>query len=218
MSRQIAIAELQNNPHFWYMYLKWFRGFDDKNEINLDEAMEVINIDQNQSYRYEEDFFSDINNENIKFIDEKLNDNISVYIEFRENEIVFFLNEIYIGNLGGHFEAWSLTWEELLAFEKYPLLFLLLLPMVGVEQAQVEGAKEFVAKHLKTIPSFEKEASYIAYCIVNGLVIDVPFFDKTNIGIANQQNHSVRNIEKYPHHQDNMIALNIALSEFVKSP
>ena len=217
MSRQITIAELQDNPYFWYMYLKWFRGFDDKNEINLDEALEVIDIDQNQSHRYEEDLFSDIDDENIKFIDEELSDDMSIYIEFQENEIVFFLNEIYIGNLGGHFEAWLLTWEELLAFEKYPSLFLLLLPMVGVERAKVEEAKEFIAKHLRTIPSFEKEAIYIAYCIVNGLVIDEPFFEQKDIGTVNHQNHSVRNIEKYPNYLDDVIALNVALSKFVKS-
>lgn len=89
MNKQIAIAEI-NNPYFWFMYLKWFRGFDDKNELNLDEAMEVIEIDQSQSHQYEEDFFSDIKDVNIKFIDEKLSDGMSVRVEFRENEIVFF--------------------------------------------------------------------------------------------------------------------------------
>ncbi|MFN0254370.1 Imm19 family immunity protein [Pedobacter ureilyticus] len=218
MSRQITIAEIKSNPYFWHMYLKWFRGFDDKNEINLDEAMEVIDIDQNQSHQYEEDFFSDINDENIKFIDEELSENMSIYIEFQGNEIVFFLNEIYIGNLGGHFEAWFFTWKELLAFEKYPPLFLLLLPMVGVEREQVEEAKEFITMQLQAIPSFEKEATYIAYCIVNGLMIDEPFFEQQDIGIINQQNHSVRNVEKYPDYKQDATVVNIALSKFVKSP
>lgn len=218
MSRQITIAEIKSNPYFWYMYLKWFRGFDDKNEINLDEAMEVIDIDQNQSHQYEEDFFSDINDENIKFIDEELSESMSIYIEFQGNEIVFFLNEIYIGNLGGHFEAWFFTWKELLAFEKYPQLFLLLLPMVGVEREQVEEAKEFITMQLQAIPSFEKEATYIAYCIVNGLMIDEQFFEQQDIGIINQQNHSVRNVEKYPDYKQDATVVNIALSKFVKSP
>jgi hypothetical protein len=200
------------------MYLKWFRGFDDKNEINLDEAMEVIDIDQNQSHQYEEDFFSDINDENIKFIDEELSENMSIYIEFQGNEIVFFLNEIYIGNLGGHFEAWFFTWKELLAFERYPPLFLLLLPMVGIEREQVEEAKEFITMQLQAIPSFEKEATYIAYCIVNGLMIDEQFFEQQDIGIINQQNHSVRNVEKYPDYKQDATVVNIALSKFVKSP
>ncbi|MFN0292598.1 Imm19 family immunity protein [Pedobacter helvus] len=218
MSRQIAIAELQNNPYFWYMYLKWFRGFDDKNELNLDEAMEVIDIDQNQLHQYEMDFYADINDENIEFIDEKLGDGMSVCIEFRENEIVFFLNEIYIGNLGGHFEAWFFTWKEWLAFEKYQPIFMLLLPIVAIEQYQIEEAKELIERHLKAIPSFEKDANYIAYCIVNGLTIDAPFKNMANIGIVNRQNHSVRNIEKYPHYQHDVIVLNIALNKFAKSP
>ena len=214
MNKQIAIAEI-NNPYFWFMYLKWFRGFDDKNELNLDEAMEVIEIDQSQSHQYEEDFFSDIKDVNIKFIDEKLSDGMSVRVEFRENEIVFFLNEIYIGNLGGHFEAWFLTWEELIAFEKYPFLFLLLLPMVGVERAEVEEAIDFIAKHLKVIPPFEKEATYIAYCIVNGLRIEEAFFEQQGIGILNHQNHSVRNIGKYPAYENEVKMLNLSLKLFV---
>lgn len=218
MGKQIIIAEIKDSPYFWYMYLKWFRGFDDKNEINLDEALEVIDIDQNQSHRYEEDFFSDINDETIKFIDEKLSDDMSIYIEFQENEIVFFLNGIYIGNLGGHFEAWFLTWQELLAFEKHPFMFLLLLPMTGIEKDQIEEAKEIIAKQLKAIPSFETDATYIAYCIVNGLIIEQGFFIQNDFGIVNQQNHSVRNIEQYPSYQNNVKELNIALSKFMESP
>jgi len=180
--------------------------------------MEVIDIDRKLLLQWEEVFFSDISDESTKFIDGELSNEMSIYIEFQENEIVFFLNGIYIGNLGGHFEAWFLTWQELLAFEKHPFMFLLLLPMTGIERDQIEEAKEIIAKQLEAIPSFETDATYIAYCIVNGLIIDQSFFIQNDFGIVNQQNHSVRNIEQYPSYQNNVKELNIALSKFMESP
>ncbi|SOD11588.1 Imm19 family immunity protein [Pedobacter xixiisoli] len=216
MSKQITFEEIKGNPYFWYMYIKWFRGFDDKNELNLDEAMEAIDIDQNQVQQWEEDFFAEISDENVKLIAGKLNDEMSFRIEFQEYEIVFFLNETYIGNLGGHFEAWFLTWQELLAFEKHPLLFMLLLPMTGIEQHQIEDAKALIAKHLKIIPKFEKEAAYITYCILNGLIMDDGFLNHNEIGTINIQNHSARNVEKYPRYSDDVKKLNIELNKFIK--
>lgn len=215
MNKQIIIDEIKDNHYFWYMYLKWFRGFDDKNELNLDEAMEVIDIDKSQLYEWEESFFADISEDSVKFIAGKLNDEMSFNIAFHESEIVFFLNEIYIGNLGGHFEAWFLTWEELLTFGKSPFLFLLLLPMTGIEKDQIDEAKDMVVKHLKMIYLFEKDAMYLAYCIMNGLVIDENFSDELETGILNNQNHSVRNLGKYPRYKDDVKSLNVALSKFV---
>jgi len=141
---------------------------------------------------------------------------MSFQIEFRENEIVFFLNEVYIGNLGGHFEAWFLTWDELLAFDKYPSLFLLLLPMTGVELQQTELAKELIKKKLQNIDVFEKNATYITYCIVNGLVMEQPFVN-SEIGLINSQNHSVRNIEEYPDYKEDVKELNVTLRKFVET-
>lgn len=215
MNKQITIEEIKDNSYFWYMYLKWFRGFDDKNELNLDEAMEVIDIDQSQLLQWEESFFSDINEDSVKFIAGQLNDEMSFYIAFHESEIAFFLNEIYIGNLGGHFEAWFLTWEELLVFGKHPLFFLLLLPMTGIQQDQIDEAKDQIAKHLKKISLFEKNTIYLSYCIVNGLTIDEDFYNDIETGTLNNQNHSVRNLGKYPRYKDDVKILNIAIRKFV---
>ena len=214
MSQKITVEEIKDNSYFWYMYLKWFRGFDDENEINLDEALEIIAIDQKQVHQWEDDFFTAINEENIKYIDEKLSNGMSIHIEFQENEILFFLNETYIGNLGGHFEAWFLTWAELLSFEKYPYLFMLLLPMTGIEKQQIKEAGTIITKHLKTIPKFEKDAPYITNCIVNGLAIEGGFLKTDDIGTTTNQNHSVRNIEAYPRYKDGVRKLNIELKRF----
>ena len=123
------------------------------------------------------------------------------------------MNGIYIGNLGGHFEAWFLTLDELIKFNNHDLLFLLLLPMAGIEKEQTKMAKEFVSKQLRLIPGFKEGSNYIAECIVNGLVMNGGF-QKAKIGITNNQNHSVRNIEKYPRYKDDVMQLNAALKTF----
>ena len=123
MNRQITKDDLKDNTFFWYSYISWFRGYDDINEINIDEALEVIEIDREKLTEWEKQFFLQNENEEFtRFIGGKLNENVTFSIEFEDSEVVFFLNDIYIGNLGGHFEAWFLTWNELLAFQKLDYL------------------------------------------------------------------------------------------------
>ena len=217
MNNQITQKDLENNTFFWYAYICWFRGYDDVNEINIDEALEVLEIDPKELAAWENDFFPrSETDEFTKYIGGKLNEQISFFIEFQEFEIVFFLNDIYIGNLGGHFEAWFFTWDELLAFQKFEHLFLLFLPLTGIEEHQIEEARIVIGNHLKTIPKFEKNAEYIANCILNGLKIEGQFFEQNEVGIANNQNHSVRNIEKYPRYREDVIKLNGILKELVE--
>lgn len=214
MNRQITLNNLEDNAFFWYTYIKWFNGYDDINEINIDEALEVIGIDKEKLAEWEEQFFSiDRSGESLKFIGGNLVEDITFLIEFQDHEIVFFLNDIYFGNLGGHFEAWFLTWDELLSFQQFEHLFLLMLPMTAIEQHQRDNAKQIIHDHLKTIPKFEQNAEYISSCILNGLLIDELFFEIDEVGTVNNQNHSVRNIRKYPRYRENVIELNKVLKK-----
>lgn len=216
MDRQITLDELKDNTFFWYAYISWFRGYDDLNEINIDEALEVIGIEREKLAEWEKQFFPQNKDEEfVRFIGGKLNENLTFSIEFQESEIVFFINDTYIGNLGGHFEAWFLTWDELLAFKKFEHLFLLLLPMTAIEKYQIENAKNVIQNHLKTIPKFENQVEYIAQCILNGLTIGETFFVQNEVGIVNSQNHSVRNVEKYPRYREDIIELNRTLKKIV---
>lgn len=61
-----------------------------------------------------------------------------------------------------------------------------------------------------------KEADYIAMCIVMGLLIEEAYTIDEGIGITCQTNHSVRNIEKYPRYQENIMKLNKDLKKFVE--
>lgn len=215
-----------DNLNFWYLYISYvFRGFDDEKELNLDEAINEL-IDARRHIPFFEDWYkefcpknkADENGifENPKRIAGKLTDDLSFAIEFHSSETTFFLNSKYIGNQGGHFEAWFLTLNELMALDKYEKLFLLFLPMVGVEESNVESVKSLVSEKLESISLFSEHSDYIAKCIVNGLIIDKPFHSIENIGTVNEENHSVRNIIKYSRYKKDVIELNKALKAFVE--
>ncbi|MFC3354949.1 Imm19 family immunity protein [Sphingobacterium zeae] len=214
MNRQITQDNLKDNTFFWYTYIKYFNGYDDINEINIDEALEVIGIDKEKLAEWEEQFFSiDKGGESLKFIGGNLEEDITFLIEFQDHEIIFFLNDIYLGNLGGHFEAWFLTWDELLSLQQFEHLFLLMLPMTAIERHQKDNAKQIIHDHLKTIPKFDQSAEYISKCILNGLVIEELFYEVDEVGTVNNQNHSVRNIRKYPRYRENVVELNKVLKK-----
>ncbi|MGD1839990.1 MAG: Imm19 family immunity protein [Thermonemataceae bacterium] len=210
MPHQITLNDIRDNTLFWYSYISWFNGYDEKKEINIDEALEETGIikSNEELYEWRSNFFP-----SNSFISGQVNDELHFHIEFQENEITYFLNDSYIGNLGGHFEAWFLTLDELSKFGSQDLLFMLLLPMTGIEKRQIRYSKNLITKHLTSISRFEDKAAYIAECIVNGLVITGEFH-KTEKGIINDQNHSVRNINKYPRYIDNVLKLNESLKRF----
>ena|SRR6218665_1889125 len=217
MNNQIALKEINENTFFWKFYFCWSRGYNDQKELNIDEVLEVIETDETKAYEWERSFLNEAEiEENPRYIAEKINDNLNYAIEFQEYEINFFLNDIYIGNLGGHFEAWFFTLEELLAFEKYPELFLLFLPMTGIVENERLILKPFIVKHLNSIPKFEAHSEYIADCILNGLVVEEGFQNIDGVGIINNQNHSVRNIVAYPRYKDDVIELNKVLASLKK--
>ena len=216
MNTTIQIEELSHNTFFWKYYFCWSRGFDEKEEINIDEALEVVEINETEAYEWERIFFNyDDIEENPRYLAGRINDNLNFAVEFAEYEINFFLNDIYIGNLGGHFEAWFFTLEELLSFEKYSNLFLLFLPMTGISEDQKAILKSIIVKHLNTIPKFEAHSNYIAYCLLNGLIMQSPFEEIEEIGLANNENHSVRNLTAYPRYQEDVIELNKILKQYL---
>jgi hypothetical protein len=217
MNKQIQIEELHNNTFFWKFYFCWSRGYDQKQEINIDEVLEVVPTNESEAYEWERIFFNyDDIEENPRYISEKLTDNLNYTVEFQEYEINFFLNDIYIGNLGGHFEAWFFTLNELLAFEKYPNLFLLFLPMTGIQESERLVLKPIIIKHLNAILNFGAHSEYIADCILNGLIMESLFDEITEIGLINTQNHSVRNVTAYPRYQEDVMELNKMMSSFMK--
>jgi hypothetical protein len=214
MNTQITIEEIKNNTFFWKYYFCWSRGYDEKEEINIDQVLEVVETNETEAYEWERIFFNyeDIE-DNPRHVAGRINDNLNFAVEFAEYEINFFLNDIYIGNLGGHFEGWFFTLEELLSFEKYPNLFLLFLPMTGISEDQKAILKPIVIKHLNTIPKFDPHSNYIADCLLNGLIMQSRFEEIEGIGLTNNENHSVRNVTGYLRYLEEVVELNKILKE-----
>ena len=214
-----------DNLYFWDYYIMFFRGSDDQKELNLDDAIrDVVDIEKYvpsfeewyDEFCPEEKADRDGLFENPKVVAGRLTESIKFAIEFHLSETTFYLNNIYIGNLGGHFEAWFLTLKELIAFDKYEKLFLLFLPMTGVEENERELAESLVSEKLKSISMYAEQSDYIAKCIVNGLIVDNAFYTIQNVGIVSDTNHSVRNITKYPRYKDDVSELNKALETLVE--
>ena len=213
------------NHDFWWYYIITYRGFDDDKELNLDDAIQgVVDAEKvvpnfvpwYRAFCPMDDADDDGCFENPHFISGDLG-GISFAIEFHSWQTVFYINDIYIGNQGGHFEVWFLTVRELLVFDRYDsqFLFLLLLPMVGVEEHEREQMEQLVCEKLKAVTLFAGHEAYIAKCIVNGLVIEGAFTQMEGIGVTNGQNHCVRNVEKYPRYTDDVTAVNQALYNFL---
>ncbi|MDR2736262.1 MAG: immunity protein 19 [Gracilibacteraceae bacterium] len=222
------------NTNFWWFYILYnMFAHDNEKEMNLDDAIhEVIGPDPAGSLEWSIAFYpkneADKNGllANPHTITRKLTDarmpshtsspgGISFAIEFHFSKTTYFLNDIYIGNHGGHFEMWFLTWDELLAFGKYgEEIFLLLLTMTGIEEEQRQAAETRISRSLKSLPMFADHSDYIARCICNGLVIEGRFSVVEGVGLTNNQNHSLRNVTKYTYNRDHLVALNQALKDF----
>jgi len=191
-----------NNHAFWYHYIFSFRGSDDEKEMNLYEVIEdlIMISDFTPDYKIWYDQFypkKEANEEGLfempQALSGQLTDRLQFAIESHLSEITFFINDNYIGEISGHFKAWFITWDELLAFKKYEKLFLLLLPMTGIEKTQRQEAEFQISEELKNIPVFKKHSHYLSKCIVNGLISD-EFIQKTDVGTITTQLHSMRNI------------------------
>ncbi len=213
MCKQISKSEIEENElFFWYSYLSWFRGYDEEKELNLDDVLqEIFEIDEKEFNKWYKEFYFQ---NSVNLICGKLNKSISFQIEIHKEEITYFLNDIYIGNLSGHFECWSLRLEEIRKFEKFDFVFLLLLPMLGITKEEFNIAKELIKRNLEKLENFKSNSNYIAKCIANGLIMENKFYIKENIRFVNGQNHSMRNIEKYSQNKENIIKLNELMDNF----
>lgn len=205
------------NLNFWYFYISCFRGFDDENELNMDEVINEC-VDSGNLLPSFQSWYARFISDTAEFpiLERQLSDKMIVTLEIAQSEINFYINNKYIGNLGGHFQAWFLTWEELTKFNKFDFMFLLLLPMSAIEKSRRVVAESVVSTKLKQIPIFAPQSDYIAQCIVNGLVLDGAFSELNRVGIINNENHSVRNIEKYPQYKNDVIVINRDLQSFVQ--
>lgn len=134
----------------------------------------------------------------------EVNDKVTLFAEFHSYNTVYFFNDIYLGNTGGHFHLSLLTWAELkevIANDKTELspLFLLLLPLVignesekpeiesKILEALQQSALDLNDAHLEQITKFLSSHVIFRESEKNKLT------HKEHIGLTTSRNHSERN-------------------------
>ena len=227
MGQLLSKSDLSySNHNFWWYYISAFQGYDDAKDLPLMEAIESVQDINEYVTNFEEWYKAFAPKEEANeggmlkhpnIVDIAIVDKVRLTIEFHIFEIQYYLNNIYFGNMGGHFEAWFFTWNELLSLDNDTELFWFLLPMTGVEESQRKQAERLVSERLKQIPIFSKKSNYITRCIVSALVIEGAYAEIAAIGTTCTQPHSVRNIEKYPRYKDDVIKLNQILMKLVRT-
>lgn len=216
MSQHILVHEITfSNEHFWHWFIALLRGFDEEKELNLDEAIEEktgIDLYSKELEAWYRSFLPEHTDRAMRYYHLAIHSKLYIDIQFTPEEIRYFLNDLYIGNIGGHFEAWFLSLKEFQRLQSTDLDFLLLLPMLAVEQNQLKVVTELIAKRLSNIKSFQGHEEYIASCIVNGLIIQNDFYLDEAVGVCNHQNHSVRNLQQHPDDMEHIQKLNELLN------
>lgn len=136
-----------------------------------------------------------------------LNGQVTFYAEFHPHETVYFFNDTYLGNTGGHFHLSLFSWEELKAItekatQNRSLLFLLLLPLVvgnAAEQAEIEAE---IAQHLQqtSLQLNAEQLGLITKFLSRHLIFEDHeqnvFEELKNVGPVINRSHSERSRKK----------------------
>jgi len=131
----------------------------------------------------------------------EINAQVTLYVEFHSTETVYFFNDIYLGNTGGHFHLSLLSWRELLEIvDQYPqnpsLLFLLLLPLTIGNEPEKEEIELETRKHLKQTVLNPEHFPVISKHLCRHLIfedVEMNVFEyKHGIGLVSKRNHSER--------------------------
>lgn len=134
----------------------------------------------------------------------RLHETVTFYAEFHPHETVYFFNDTYLGNTGGHFHLSLLSWEELQSIVNNDqtdpaLLFWMLLPLTIGIASQRPDMEAVIAAHLKNtaLDLQADQLDIVTQFLTSHLVFleeeeDVLEY-KTNVGLVTSRNHSERN-------------------------
>ncbi len=131
----------------------------------------------------------------------KINHNVTLFVEYRPFETIYFFNDTYLGNTGGHFHLSLLTWNEfskiIQGHEKETLLFFLLLPLVVGSKNELPVIKPEIEKRLKELAFKQEHIPTISKYLCNHAVFDDDkndmFMEDPKKGTVCKRNHSQRN-------------------------
>ena len=130
-----------------------------------------------------------------------INAQVALFVEFHPCETVYFFNDTYLGNTGGHFHLSLLKWDEFLRIvelrEQSTLLFFLLLPLVVGSRAEAAAIRQEIAKRLEVLPFRKEHRPTIAGYLYSHTTFDDDndqlFAEDPALGTVCHRNHSERN-------------------------
>ena len=219
------------NAFFWDEVLHLhIQAVDNKREMNFgeiwDDELAPASLNVKESTKYWEELSQSeletvenqgrIENPNTLLL--TVNKDITLKMEFHPCYTFYFLNNILIGEISGHFHLRYITYPELLKIAKQKngdVLFHLLLPMSAIKKQEKELAFNEITKRLKQIPIFQERSDYIGECLLNGLLVpDSEIQEMSEIGTICTANYSYRNALIYGDDVKSEIKkLNILLSK-----
>lgn len=147
----------------------------------------------------------------------KINEAVTLYVEFHPYETVYFFNDTYLGNTGGHFHLSLFSWNELMQMISQDsvqpsLLFLLLLPLtIGNAEEHIIlqeinkqlGYSALPAEHIPAISRF-----LYPHLVFTDPELNV-FEYKKGIGLVSARSHSERYAQRP---SEDLIAINTIIA------
>lgn len=146
----------------------------------------------------------------------KINDKVTFFVEYHPFETIYFFNDLYLGNTGGHYHLSLFTWDEFLQItgkrEKETLLFFLLLPLVVGAKQERAAIKQEIESRLQELPFQKEHVPVIAHYLVNHCSFeddgDRMFLESPKAGTICLREHSERNPKR---DIQSLISINVAI-------
>lgn len=182
MKDNLSLIDLNEDKlTFWaFFFAKCYpNGYYEKEDIELSEFirskynLSLNLVDEFTKYRDgvldEEDGYV----ENPRKLSVRLKDDNLLEIEFHPGGTVFYLNEENIGCTGPHFYIHKISLTKLkelvLDTDFVEEKFFLLLPMVFVEENEIEEMTSIISQYLVKLPFKAEDHEIITMCIINDI-------------------------------------------------
>lgn len=150
----------------------------------------------------------------------EINDQVTLFAEFHAYNTVYFFNDIYLGNTGGHFHLSLFSWTELKEIiandksESSPL-FLLLLPLTIGNESEREEIESRILDCLKqtALELNEDQLDQMTRLMSRHLIFQDRekniLIHQEHLGLVTCRNHSERNLKQV---DEDLIKINEIIS------
>ena len=161
---KVNIADINfDNKHFWRGYIRdhFIYGYDDKTDTTIDSIEDYL-VDSSDlqfwdSFTGWDDSILDEGDgylEDPAYIDEELNDECRLKIEFHPGDTIYYLNGNKVGSIGPHYELNGIPFELIKNADMIDYgeeLFWLCLPMVSIQNEAVEQVSILIADKIEVL-------------------------------------------------------------------